>query len=75
MSRGLLRGLYFVLFSAPEPQNCEGNFTYSPCSASCGLGSKTGVFHITKPASHGGYCPYVENFTYEFSCFEQPCGM
>ena len=63
-----------AFFAAIAVVDCEGQFVYGSCSASCGTGTQTGVYTITVPASETGRpCPYSEGEMQSQTCGNPPC--
>ena len=56
------------------PQNCEGAWSdFGPCSASCGGGTRSRAFQITRPAQNGGAACHEMNQLKTENCNDQPC--
>ena len=58
----------------PPPEHCKGSWSSTPCSATCGGGTKTKTWTTTQlPRYGGGACPSVT--TKVVSCNSQPCSV
>lgn len=59
----------------PCPVDCLGEWgNWTECSAACGTGRQSSVFHMERDSRYGGVdCPAADNEVREQTCNEQPC--
>lgn len=56
------------------PVDCAGQWTYTSCTRSCGGGTRTARYDVTRAAQNGGApCPFSNGFQREESCNTHSC--